>query len=208
MLEESMDIVREGSTIIMKGKEPDNLDLLVLDFIRLIPFDYVIISGYAAILFGRTRTTEDVDLFVNPQSEEEFSRFCSALSSTDFSFLNAENCHDAYDLLKEGLSLRVVYKGELYPNFELKLPKSKTAKISLENKMKVVLDQGTLNIGPLELQIPFKLYLGSEKDFADARHLYKVFKDKLDTDEFKYFLKEMDIDKKTIKKALGEEIEI
>lgn len=203
-----MEIERDGNTIIMKGKELDSLDRLVLDFIKLLPFDYVIISGYAAILFGRTRTTEDVDLFVNPQSEGEFSRFCDALSDSSFSFLNAENCHDAYDLLNDGLSLRIVYKGELYPNFELKLPKSKTAKISMENRMKVVLDQGTLDIGPLELQIPFKLYLGSDKDFADARHLYKVFKDKLDIEEFKYFLKEMNISKETVKKSLGEEIEI
>ena len=201
-----MEIERSGSTITMKGKELDALDRLVLDFIKLIPFDYVIISGYTAILFGRARTTEDVDLFVNPKSEEEFSEFCSRLSRTDFSFLNADSCHDAYDMLNEGLSLRIVYKGELYPNFELKLPKSNTAKISLADKITIVLDQGTIFIGPLELQIPFKLYLGSDKDFADARHLYKVFKDKLNTDKFKYFLKEMHISKETIRRALGEEI--
>ena len=30
------------------------------------------------------------------------------------------------------------------------------------------------------MQIAYKLTLGTEKDIEDARHLYKVFKDKLD----------------------------
>jgi len=37
------------------------------------------------------------------------------------------------------------------------------------------------NQSSLELQIPFKLYLGSQKDIEDARHLYKVVQDHLDT---------------------------
>ncbi len=44
-----MEMERNGNTIIMKGKELDSLDRLVLDFVKLMPFDYVIISGYAAI---------------------------------------------------------------------------------------------------------------------------------------------------------------
>jgi hypothetical protein len=32
----------------------------------------------------------------------------------------------------------------------------------------------------IELQIAFKLNLGSDKDFEDARHLYNIFKEHLD----------------------------
>lgn len=39
---------------------------------------------------------------------------------------------------------------------------------------------GVLFVSPLELQIPFKLFLGSEKDIEDAKHLYNLFKDNLD----------------------------
>lgn len=42
-----------------------------------------------------------------------------------------------------------------------------------------MLNNKTLFVSPIELQIPFKLFLGTEKDIEDAKHLYKVFKDKI-----------------------------
>ena len=43
----------------------------------------------------------------------------------------------------------------------------------------VIFNNEKLNTSEIELQIAFKLKLGSEKDFEDARHLYKVFKGQL-----------------------------
>jgi len=43
----------------------------------------------------------------------------------------------------------------------------------------LVLNEFDINISTSELQIPFKLYLGSEKDYEDARYLYQEFKEKL-----------------------------
>lgn len=41
------------------------LDKLVLEFVDCISaFKYVIVSGYVAILFGRPRTTDDIDVIV------------------------------------------------------------------------------------------------------------------------------------------------
>lgn len=36
-----------------------------------------------------------------------------------------------------------------------------------------------LFISPIEIQIAFKLWLGSEKDIEDAVYLFELFKDKL-----------------------------
>ncbi|EQD66109.1 hypothetical protein B2A_01284 [mine drainage metagenome] len=58
-------------------------------------------------------------------------------------------------------------------------------------------------ISPLELEIAYKLYLGSEKDFADASHLYITFRESLDTQKLKGFLGELPIKKSTIKNVLG-----
>ena len=46
-------------------KELSELDRLVIDFVRVLDksgTSYVIVSGYIAILLGRSRTTEDVVL--------------------------------------------------------------------------------------------------------------------------------------------------
>lgn len=203
-----MEIERKGNTIRLKNKELNNLDRLVLEFISLIDFDYVIVSGYVAILFGRSRTTEDIDLFINPRSEEKFYSFCHSLEKHGFNLLNAADAKEAYDLLKEGISLRVIKGKEVFPNFELKLMNSPLSKTSMSERINVVLDEGRLYMSPLELQIAYKLYLGSDKDFEDARHLYRFLRDYLDVDKLKYFLKEMKIRKGIIKEILGEDIEI
>jgi len=203
-----MELERKGNTIHLKNKELNNLDRLVLDFISLIDFDYVIVSGYVAILFGRSRTTEDIDLFINPRAEEEFYSFCRSLKKHGFNLLNAADAKEAYGLLKEGISLRVIRGEEVFPNFELKLMNSPLSKTSMSEKIRVVLDEGHVYISPLELQISYKLYLGSDKDFEDARHLYRFLKNYLDIDKLKYFLKEMKIRRGLTKEILGEDIEI
>ena len=38
-------------------------------------------------------------------------------------------------------------------------------------------------ISPLEMQIAFKLSLGSDKDLEDAKHIYELFKEKLNNGE-------------------------
>ncbi len=44
-------------TIKLPNKQLTILDRLVLDFISRIDVQYVIVSGYVAILFGRSRST-------------------------------------------------------------------------------------------------------------------------------------------------------
>ena len=57
-------------------------------------------------------------------------------------------------------------------------------------------------ISSLELQIPFKLYLGSEKDIEDAKYLYNLFKDKIDLILLKEFNQKFKIQDK-FNKYLG-----
>ena len=62
----------------------------------------------------------------------------------------------------------------------------------IEKAKKVILNGNVIRISPLELQIPYKLFLASEKDIEDARYLYKLFKGKIDKNLFKYFLENLD----------------
>ena len=58
---------------IQLDRELSDLDIFVLDFVKVLEqhVHYVLISGYVAILFGRSRTTEDVDMFIEQLSPQK-----------------------------------------------------------------------------------------------------------------------------------------
>jgi hypothetical protein len=200
-----MEYTYSKSLIKLPDKELTILDRLVFKFLGAVDFKYVIISGYIAILFGRSRNTEDVDMFIDRISKNEFSNFCDKLYKLNFYILNSEDADDAYDMLKEGSSVRFAEKNTTEPNFELKFPKRETDYYSMENSVKVIVsERHEVMTAPLELQIAYKLYLGSEKDYLDARHLYKLFQKDINKKEFNTFLNKLDVKKRTLDEVLGE----
>lgn len=189
-----------GKNTIRFERELSNLDKLTIRFTKILgklKIDYVIISGYIAILFGRSRNTEDVDLFIEEMPFEKFRRLWEALGRGGFECINAADPESAYnDYLKEMLALRFAVKGTFEPNFELKFPKTDLNQYSLRNKIIVEINKERLNTSRMELQIAFKLYLGSEKDIEDAIHLWEVFKGKLDIPLFDGFAKRLNVEGK------------
>jgi len=181
------------------------LDRLVLKFTKILDsqkIDYVIVSGYIAILFGRSRNTEDVDLFVEEMPLEKFKQFWEELGRKGFECINESNPESAYrNYLKESLALRFAVKGTFEPNFELKFPKTDLNQYSLKNKIVVEIGGEKLNISKMELQIAFKLYLGSDKDIEDAIHLWEMFKGRLNREVFAGFVKRLKVEEKV--KLLG-----
>jgi hypothetical protein len=71
---------------------------------------------------------------------------------------------------------------------EIKTPVEYIENWVLNNSIEVNLNKNKLFISPFELQIAYKLYLGSEKDIEDARYLYKLFNDKLDQNKLTEFI--------------------
>ncbi len=180
-------------------RELSNLDRLVIKFVKILDrleIEYVIVSGYIAILFGRSRHTEDVDMFIGETPLKKFKRFWIELEKEGFECINAASPESAYnDYLKEKLAIRFAEKGMIQPNFELKFPKTRYNIYSLKNKVQVILNKEKLWTSEIELQIAFKLSLGSDKDFEDARHLYKVFKERLDLNLLKRQISELRVEK-------------
>lgn len=188
--------------IIMNGKELNSLDEKVIKLVNLIDFEYVIMSGYLAILFGRSRATEDVDMFIRVDKDKFYS-FYDKLSKNNFYIINAENKEEGYEFLKEGIALRIAENGEFIPNFELKLPKIEIDRITMKNKIKVKFGKNELNISQIEIQIAFKLFLGTEKDYLDAKHLYNTFEDHLDRKELYHYIKMVGVKINVAEKILG-----
>jgi len=167
--------------IVIRDKAISALDKFALEFIESLSkyANYVVVSGYVAILFGRNRNSEDIDIFVEKIDFDRFRKFWIEISK-NFECINARDVKTAYEeYLSSGISLRFSKKKTFIPNIELKFPKIEIDYWSLSERKKVLLNDHQLFIAPLELQIPFKLFLGSEKDIEDAKYLYGIFKDKI-----------------------------
>lgn len=173
-------------------KELSDLDKIVIDFVKVLDscsVKYAIVSGYVAILFGRSRSSEDIDIIMEKISKNKFDTLWKKLTKK-FECIITTDKEDAYNnYLLDKHALRFSRKGKFIPNIEVKFTKVELDNWILDNRKKVILNKKVLYISPIELQIPFKLFLGSEKDIEDAKHLFNVFRDKIDSNLLKEFLK-------------------
>src|SRR3989338_8800683 len=159
-----------GKNKIRLDKEINELDKFVLRFVRILEkrTGYVIVSGYISILFGRTRTTEDVDIFIEELNKEKFTALHGDLKKHGYWCLNAENI--------------------TIPNFEIKFAKDISKKSALKDTLTVETKLGNIKISSLERQVAYKrYYLKSEKDLEDAAHIEKLFKDDIDTSKVEQY---------------------
>ncbi len=174
---------------------------MALDFIQNLKkmnVKYVIVSGYVAILTGRSRSTEDIDVIIEKLSRNKTEGLVENLQNAGYWCINAETS-GVYEMLNEGLTPRFAEKGKAIPNFELSFPRDEIEKTALRKSLKAEIGTSIIKVSPLELQIAYKLYLGSEKDWEDALHLYSLFEDRLDREELEYYSRELrvrgDLDK-------------
>ncbi len=179
-------------------KELNDLDKLAIDFTKILDklgVKHVIVSGYVPILFGRNRSSEDIDIIVEKVDKTKFDAIWKE-TMKKFECVITKDREDAYETyFSAHHSLRFSRRGKFIPNIEIKFPKVELDRWALDNRRKVILNKQALYISPIELQIPFKLFLGSEKDIEDAKHLYNTFKNNMNTSLFKEFMQKLNIEK-------------
>ena len=176
--------------IEIKNKKITNLDKFVIDFTSILnkeKIEYVIVSGYLTILFGRNRTSEDVDIIVSKINDKSFEKLWNKIIK-DYDCVITSDFNNAFDnyLLKD-TSIRFAKKETFIPNIEFKFPKFEIDEWTLNERKKVIIDKHEIYISPLEIQIPYKLFLGSEKDIEDAKFLYNLFRNNIDIEIFNEF---------------------
>ena len=103
---------------------------------------------------------------------------------------------DVYEMLKDGIAVRFAEEDEVIPNFEVRFAQDEFEKKALEERLKVKIGSDIIYISPLDLQIAYKLYLGSENDFEDALHLYEIFEDELSSKELQKYCKILNVEDK------------
>ena len=170
---------------IKLDKELSDLDYFVLKICSIIGkhCNYVLVSGYVAIFFGRTRTTEDVDMFIEKISKEKFSALYKELQVEGFWAINANSEEELFSMLHDDkLAIRFAERGRAVPNMEVKFVRDLLDAIALSDKIKVITKKGELYVSSIPMQVAYKRYvLQTSKDLEDARHLQGMFNVKDET---------------------------
>ena len=164
------------------SRELSDIDKFVMRFVGILndtEVSYIIISGYIPILFGRSRTTEDVDMFIKNITNDKIEKLSAKIENSGMWIINRSD-QSIYEMLKSGTAIRVAEKLKAIPNIEVKITNDHNV---WKDRIEVILNGFPLYVSGIESQIAFKFYLGSEKDIEDAVHLYEVFKDNLDMDK-------------------------
>jgi hypothetical protein len=184
------------------SRELSELDKDVLEFTQILDaceVDYVIVSGYVAILTGRSRSTEDIDVILESLSEAETEQLVTELKDRGYWGM-AMPLDEMYSMLSEGSRIRIAEDGAMYPNFETWFVSNDVEREALSNPLTVMFDEGQIEISPLELQIAYKLRLAQAsdslngKDFEDALHLYLTFEERFNTEQLEMYVTELGVE--------------
>jgi hypothetical protein len=188
-----MEFTDEGVVI---DKPPSDLDRLMLEvggILDDVGIKYSVVSGYVAVLFGRSRATEDIDVITERFDEGTADELEKRLQEAGYwgSAMSLENVDET---LADDLPVRVAEDGHRVPNVELKFASDEYDHISLEDAITVRLDGETLRVGSLEFQIAYKLDMGARRDYEDALYLHEVVGPSLNKTALKRYVKKLGVE--------------
>ena len=184
----------DGDTLVI-DRTPSELDEMVLEFTEILDeedIEYVIVSGYVAILTGRSRATEDIDIVTERLSRERTMVLAERLREEGY-WGATMPLDELFATLSDDVRQRVAEDGTMIPNVELWFVKNDYERVALTDPLVAEVGEREIAISPFELQIAYKLFLGSEKDFEDALHLYQVFEGQLDEDRLQRYVTELEV---------------
>ena len=163
---------------ISLSKELNEIDNFVIKTTEIIQkhVEYVIVSGYVAIFFGRSRISEDVDLFIKELSLEKFKEMYAEFVENGFEWIIEDPLELYNDYLKEGIPIGVWIKNAPLLRLDMKFPKELSQHGLFKNKIKVKFNNYLLWMADIESTIAYKEEIAkSDKDIKDSKHLRFVF---------------------------------
>lgn len=176
-------------------REPNQLDELAIEFSRILDqfdIEHVYIAGYVSILAGRARSTEDIDVLIEPIDEATAEDLAESLANEGY-WGPAMPLTSMYEMLDNGDNIWVAPEDQITPHLEVKFTRDEFDRASLGNAITARIGDESIPIGPLELQIAYKLYLGAQKDIEDAVHLYTLFEGSLSTPRLEEWATRLDV---------------
>jgi hypothetical protein len=176
-------------------RDPNELDLLATEFsavLSQLDVRHVFVAGYVALLTGRTRMTEDIDVIVERLPEQRVDELVSALEDEGY-WGPAMPLSEMYGNLDASSNIWVAPEGQQTPHLEVKFPTDEYDRTSIENALEAHIGGATIPIGPLELQIAYKLSLAAQTDFEDAAHLYTLFRESLTRSRLEHWVEKLGV---------------
>jgi len=99
-----------------------------------------------------------------------------------------------HEMLSDDSIVRVAEDGHRVPNVELKFATDEYDRSSVANTIAIRLNDHELRAGELELQIAYKLSLGSQKDFEDAVYLYELTEPTLNRQKLESYVTDLGVE--------------
>lgn len=186
--------LRDGTLVV--DREPNQLDELAIAFSEILDqFDiaHVYIAGYVSILAGRARSTEDVDVLLEPIDEATVESLVGTLHEEGF-WGPAMPLPSMYDMLDAGDNIWIAPDDQITPHLEVKFTRDEFDRAALTNATTARIGGATIPIGPFELQIAYKLYLGTQTDIEDAVHLYTLFEESLSVTRLEHWVTQLQVE--------------
>jgi len=184
----------DGTLVV--DRDPNDLDELAIQFssqLNDVGINHVFISGYVAILTGRARATEDIDVLIERTSTDKIDQLVAELTDEGL-WGPAMPLDSMAEMLDD--NIWVARDGEMVPHLEVKFVSDEYDRSSLENRITAHLTtvDAEIPIGPLELQIAYKLYLNTPKDFEDAVHIHSLFEESLSIPQLERWVRKIGVE--------------
>lgn len=179
---------------VVVDREPNDLDELAIQFTRILDdlgIDHVYVSGYVAILTGRSRATEDIDVLLERVDDETVHEIVKRLEEEGM-WGPAMPLGSMGEMLED--NIWIAPDGEMVPHLEAKFVDDEFDHASLANAIVARIGDDEIPIGPLELQIAYKLWMRADRDFEDAAHLYSIFEETLREGALEEWVKRLDVE--------------
>lgn len=186
--------LRNGTLVV--DRAPNDLDELAIAFSNLLArydIEHVYVAGYVSILAGRARSTEGIDVLIEEIDEDTADALVSALSAAGF-WRPAMPLPSLYGMLSNGDNIWVAPDDQVTPHIEVKFVRDEFDRAALDHAITARIAGETFPIGPLELQIAYKLYLGTRTDVEDAVHLYTLFGERLSVPRLEEWVTRLDVE--------------
>lgn len=187
-------ITIDGDRLVV-DREPNVLDELALAFsshLDAVGIDHAFVAGYVAILAGRARATEDIDVLLEPTDTETAGQLATRLRESGF-WGPAMPLDALADALTAGDRIWIARDGEMAPRIDATPVRDTYDRASIREAIVAEVGGETLPIGPLELQIAYKCHLAADRDLDDAAHLLEQFGGSLNTTALETWVERLDV---------------
>ncbi|MFX1537314.1 MAG: nucleotidyltransferase domain-containing protein [Promethearchaeota archaeon] len=154
--------------------------LTVANYLEKNEIQYVVVGGFAAIVWGRGRTTYDIDIIVN-QDQLNVEEFVEFLNSKDL----ITNIDDIKTAFKKKAHSYIRLHGQQLYRIDLQGIYTQQDRETIKTAKAVTYSDQKIQFGSPENIIAFKLKHRSERDLEDALVVFMAQRENLD---MKYLL--------------------